>query len=344
MIGALARTIMQNYAEIMRNRQTVEPKVTQVDVLIYDQFSNHCLANAVEPLRAANSQSRRRLYAWRYLTLDGAPVQSSSGLPITPEGRLSDSPGGDVLFVMPSYNFRAYDTAQNARALRKAARSYRLIAGMDTGSWLMAAAGLLDGLRATIHWDELVYFEEAFAQVTTVTDRVVVSGARITCGGATTAFDLVLDLIGTAHGQALRQDVAALFMVGARADPRAGQAGSAYHATGSAVVDAAIGRMRETIETPQPLPVLAAELGLSLRALQQLFQRHLRATPQSVYKRIRLLEARRFVETSRYSVAEITLRCGYHNGAAMTRAFVAEFGQTPRAIRTAVTIKRGSGL
>ena len=87
--------------------QSSQKSPAQIGVLLFERFSNHCLANAVEPLRAANTLSRRRLYAWRFLTPDGRPVTSSGGMPVLPEMRLADHPGGACLLVLPSYGFRA---------------------------------------------------------------------------------------------------------------------------------------------------------------------------------------------------------------------------------------------
>ena len=100
------------------------------NVLLFDGFSNHCLANMVEPLRAANTLSRQPLYAWRVQSLDGQPVQSSSGLRVTPDAALGQE-AGDVLVVMPSYGFLRLDTPQVMRVVKSAARHHRKLAGLD---------------------------------------------------------------------------------------------------------------------------------------------------------------------------------------------------------------------
>lgn len=310
-------------------------KSETVGVLLFPRFSNHCLANAIEPLRAANGFAGRALYDWQFLTLDGGPVRSSSGLPVMPGGRLADSPGGDYLFILPSYGMRDHAGPETTRALRAAARRFRALAGMDTGSWLMAEAGLLDGRRATIHWDELDQFAERFDRVEAVADTFVEDGDRLSCGGVTTTFELVLHLIGRTHGEALRIEVAALFTPAA-AVTRPDRMEKA--ATGSALVDRAVALMRLHLEEPLPLPALAARLGITQRRLEAECARHLGAPPRAVYRRLRLLAARRFVTQTGYSVAEIALRCGYRNPAAMTRAFQREFGTTPTALR-----RRGRG-
>ena len=72
----------------------------KIAFLLFDRFSNLCLANAVEPLRAANNVARRQLYDWRFVTLGGTPIESSSGIPVTPNAAFGTEGAGDLLFVL----------------------------------------------------------------------------------------------------------------------------------------------------------------------------------------------------------------------------------------------------
>ena len=65
----------------------------KIGFVLFDQFSNLCLANCLEPLRAANTFSSRNIYHWELLTLSGAAVESSSGIPVLPKADLSDAGG-----------------------------------------------------------------------------------------------------------------------------------------------------------------------------------------------------------------------------------------------------------
>lgn len=306
-------------------------RARSVALLLFEGFSNLCLANAVEPLRAANTLSRRRLYSWRHLALAADPVRSSSGLPVQPE-RLAGQPGGDYLFVMPSYGYEHLDTGELRRTLRAAATSYGTLVGLDTGSWLLASAGLLNGRRATSHWDILAQLGEAFPEVEVVDDRFVIDGDRISCGGATTTLELMLALIEAHHGAALALEVAALFMYGER-DPRVDPL---FHMPPHRTVQAAAALMRRNVERPLTIGEIAKGLGLGQRALETAFRSSSGTTPAGAYRRIRLNEARRLLEQTRQGVAEIAERCGYADATAMTRAFRREFGLAPRDLRRAV--------
>ena len=181
---------MPYYPCIMQRWKKSDQRTQRVAVLLFDEFSNHCLANLIEPLRAANMLSGRRLYDWQHLSLDGRAVVSSSGLEIRPEAPLEFAQG-DMLAVIPSYGFRRFARDDTARALRAASDRFGIVMGLDTGSWLMARAGLLDGRRATIHFDELAGFAEAFPQVEAEVERFVIDGNRITGSGAMATFALI---------------------------------------------------------------------------------------------------------------------------------------------------------
>jgi transcriptional regulator GlxA family with amidase domain len=320
---------MQYCLKTMRDWQKSDHTPRKIGVLLFQRFSNHCLANAVEPLRAANTLIGRRVYDWAYLSMDGRAVTSSSGLPVAVGAALSAGGGGEALWLLPSYGYRDFATPASSRALRTAATRYRVVVGMDAGSWLLAAAGLLNARRATIHWDEHDAFHEAFPEVDVRRSRFEIDGERWTCGGAMTAFELVLHMIGQHHGEALRLEVAALFMASHGGAAAGGQGLRAR----SGQVAAALELMRERLEEPLSIPALGRALGMSGRRLEALFRADLGAGPARVYRRIRLLAARRYVEQTGLSVAEISLRCGYADPAAMTRAFGAEFGVTPRELR-----------
>lgn len=299
----------------------------QVGVLLFDGFSNHCLANTVEPLRAANMLSGRALYEWQFLALSTQVVTSSSGLQVAPHQALSQAQG-DLLVVMPSYGFLDHSGWKTQTALRAAVDRFNTLIGMDTGSWLLAEAGLLDHHRATIHWEELTAFSERFPDIEAVRERYVIDRARITCSGAMAAFDLVMHMIGRDQGQALALEVAQLFMTRDSARSHAGGAGST-----STFVNRALAVMQENLEQPLSIPEVARRIGRTQKVLEARMKADLGATPAQVYRRLRLNLARKLVIETDLPIAEVALRAGYDDPSAMTRAFRSEFGASPRALR-----------
>lgn len=301
----------------------------EIAVLLFNRFSNYCLANTVEPMRAANDALGRTAYRWRLLSLDGEPVTSSSGMQLMPDGKLSDVPGGDALFILPSYAYRTYGTPACLDALRAAARRFETLAGLDAGSWLLAEAGLLNGYSATIHFDEFDRFFERFPEVTARRERWIVDRDRMSAGGATTAFELVQHLIASTHGASVSIEIAGLFMQGEDGDRP-----HERKTPGDRRVQRALALMRGNLENTLSVAELARAAGCRQRDLEGRFRRSFGATPRTVYRQLRMAEALRLVRDGDLSIAEIALRCGYADSSAFTRAFRATHGKAPRNLVT----------
>lgn len=308
--------------------KTPQPTAT-IGVLIFEQFSNLCLSNCLEPLRAANAVSGRAVFDWRILTLDGAPVQSSSGVEVLPQGALGAAGRFDYLFVLASYDHTHHDRAPVRRALRDAAQRTATMVAMDSAPWLLASAGLLSGRRATIHWDLLDSFAERFLDVRVERAHDLRDGPVITCAGAMSALDTVLTLIAARLGSSARLDIEDLFM---QRDPPLTPSDDS-RPPGDALVRRAVGHMRETVEQPLNLAGLARHLSCQPRTLDRRFRAALGAPPGTVYRHLRLAEARKMLEGTTLGIAEIAVRCGYESSAAMARAIRRHYGQTPTALR-----------
>ncbi|MFT6676856.1 MAG: transcriptional regulator GlxA family with amidase domain [Sulfitobacter sp.] len=311
----------------MQNWKKSEAEPIQIGLLLFDGFSNHCVANMIEPLRAANMLGQQRYYRWRYLTVTGAVAQSSSGLNIVPEAALSEA-RGDLLLVAPSYGFRTLTGPSVIRGLRAAARRFDRIAGLDTGAWLLAEAGLLDGHRATIHPEELTALAEEFPKIEVERARYVMDGTRITCSGAMAAFDLALQMVVQGQGAALALAVEQLFVTrDATSVPVAPVVGRGR------LVRAAIAVMNAHLEQPLTILEIAGVLGCKQRRLEAAFLAETTLTPQGVYRRQRLILARKLAETTSLPLTEVAMRAGYRTPSAMSRAFKGAFDLTPSEAR-----------
>ena len=300
----------------------------QVSLLLFDQFSNLCLANCIEPLRAANMQGTEQAFDWAILSADGTPCQSSSGLDVLTQPALLTLGQTDYLFVMASYGHEDHDTVATRRLLRTAARQAKVVVGLDAGPWLLASAGLLDGRRATVHWDLLDTFAERFLGVDVERARLVRDGPIVTCAGAMSALDLTLGLIAEHLGMAARLDVETLFLHG---DPPVGQGDAAQMS--DPLVQRALDLMRDAVERPLSLSDLSRALSCQPRTLDRRFRARLGAPPGTVYRHFRLATARKLIEDSRLGIAEIAVRCGYESPAALTRAIGRHYGTTPSGLR-----------
>ena len=190
------------------------PETQNFAFLLVEEFSHLAFSCAVEPLRIANLVSEQDLYSWTILSEDGETATCSNGIVTQVNGGILSIDKCDRLFVLSGINMRAHVTRGLLAALRRERALGTQIGALCSGAWLLAGAGLLTGHSATIHWEELAAFAEAFPEVSVQRERYVIDGDRITGTGAMASFDLMMWLIARDHGEALRQDVAALFMSG----------------------------------------------------------------------------------------------------------------------------------
>ena len=311
----------------MQSWKISDRKPRQIAFLLFPRFSNHVLANALEPLRAANTFLGQEIYRWKLLSPDGAPVHTSAGMRVTPDAAFGNDESGDTLVLLPSYGYANFATPSFNLRLRAASGRFHSVIGLDSGAWLMAAAGLLAGHRATIHYDELDRFAETFPDIAVERARWIDEGNRATAAGAVAAFELVMARLAQAHGAALTLEIGALFSATGEGDGPLGRSLSDPH------VRRAIATMEAEVEKPRPIEEIASAAGCNQRTLETRFQRSFGASPQKIYRWVRLTAARRMIRETTLSITEIAGRTGYEDASAFARAFKAEFGQSPRAAR-----------
>ncbi len=306
-----------------------------LDILALPDLSLLCLASTLEPLRAANRVAGRTLYGWRLLSPDGAAVSTSSGLPIPVEGKFNSESVRDALIVVASFNVFRHSTPALLAGLRRAVRRGGPLGGVEAGAWVLALAGLLDGRRATTHWEDLEEFAGRFPNIDVRRDRFVVDGPRFTTGGASPALDMMLNLIRARQGYALALDVASIFIYDqsrAAEDPQPmvslGRLG--WH---EPRVSAAIRLMEERVERPLAIPAIAKRAGVGARTLEGLFLRTVGMPPRDYYLALRLNAGRRLVLESRKSMTEIAATTGFGSASAFARSFRSRFGESPREAR-----------
>lgn len=303
---------------------------SQVDVLLLPEFSLMSLAATVEPLRAANRVSGQELYRWRLFSKDGAATHTSSRIPIQVHGAFAADAPRDVLIVVAAFNARRHASPILAD-LRQVARRGLPIGGIESGSWAMAQAGLLDGYRATTHWEDLEEFSAAFPAIDVVPDRYVVDRRRFTAGGAAPALDMILSMVRAHHGLAVALDVASVFIYDQRqtAEDQQRIVSVGRLATNDPQLAETIRCMQGHLEEPLPIAAIARRVGLSVRALQLRFRAKLGTSPHDYYLDLRLAAARRMLQHTEHSAVEVGTACGFGSGSAFARAFRARYAMSP---------------
>jgi AraC family carnitine catabolism transcriptional activator len=304
--------------------------------LLLEQFSLMAFSSASEPLRVANVLAGRALYEWRLVSVDGEPVTSSNGMTSIVQDGLGPAPGADLVVAFASWDHQRVASRRVSAWLRRAAARGAWVGGVDTGSYALARAGLLDGCRATIHWELLDTFRSHFPQVTVTQDVFVVDGRRFSAAGGTACMDLMLHLINTQHGHALAAAVSDQFIYGHRRAPDASQRMALEDrlATGNGRILAAVAAMEAHIEDPLATTELARRAGVSQRELERLFTRWLGTTPGTYYRRLRLERARSLLEQTDQAITDVAVGCGFGSLAGFSRAYKARYGKPPSGARS----------
>ena len=193
-------------------RVAVEPSRQRSFVfLLLDNFTLLSFTAAIEPLRIANRMSGQTLYRWSVVADGGQDVRSSCGVTIRIDTALEDVHRDDVVMVCGGIDVREATTPTVKNWLRRVARKGSVVGGLCTGAHTLAAAGLLDNRRATIHWENRDGFLEEFTETDLTKSVFVIDGNRLTAAGGTSSLDLVLTMIADDHGKDLANAVAAIF-------------------------------------------------------------------------------------------------------------------------------------
>jgi transcriptional regulator GlxA family with amidase domain len=303
-----------------------------IALLVLPQASILEVASALDPLRNANRQLGHEAYRWRVVSPDGAPVPLTCGIELPSSGPLSHSVGADALIVIAGYRLAEVATRPLIRNLRRIAPRFQMVGGIDAAPWVLARAGLLDGHRATVHWEDLEDLAASHPNIDIVPDRFVIDRNRVTISGAAPAADFMLHLIRARHGAALARQVALSFLTQARPGHEP-QIAEAQDPVLDRRVALALARMEARIDTPEPAAVTAQAVGLSPRRLETLFRAALDTTPAAHALGLRLQAARRMLTDTGHPLAEVALRTGFSSPSTLSRAFKARFGQPPGSLR-----------
>ncbi|MBP7000150.1 GlxA family transcriptional regulator [Amaricoccus sp.] len=299
--------------------------------LLLDQFTLIAFACAIEPLRLANRISGRTLYEWRVVSETGAPVASSNGVQVVADAGLVDAGRDATVIVCGGLGIKAAVTRPVLTWLRRESRRGIAMGSVCTGAHALARAGLLDGRRCTIHWENRDGFEEEFPEIALTHTVYVVDGNRFTAAGGTASADLMLHLIARRHGPEIAMLVAdQMIHTGLRSD-RDEQRLSIPTRIGVRHPKLAtiLARMEGNIEEPISPAQLAEDVGLSARQLERLFRRYLNRSPKRYYMELRLQRARNLLLQTDMSVINVALACGFASPSHFSKCYRALYQTTP---------------
>ena len=296
------------------------------------------MTSAVEPLRMANRLSGRMFYQWRTIGETGEDVVASDGLSVNAEYSIDDPDVFSDLDIIIVCGGRRIDESTTEPVLRwlKLADKHGIVLGaVCTGSYVLAKAGLLDGYRCSVHWENIASLADLFPSVSVSRNVYTIDRNRYTSSGGTAPVDMMLHLVRMQLGGDVSAGVAEQFVYERARQPDDPQRVPLRHTIGnqSEKLIVAVELMEANIREPISQIELAEYVGLSQRQLQRIFQHYLMSTPSRHYLQIRLLRARELLRQTRLSLVEVASVTGFVSSSHFSKSYKELYGQSPSSER-----------
>jgi transcriptional regulator GlxA family with amidase domain len=336
-------------AELPSN-SAMRKRTRQVWFVVFPESELLDLSGPWSVLGYANEVAQRTIYETRLFTPSGGSVRTRHGLVLAGAQSITDAAAmrgaaPDTLVIsggarsnglsMPEQRFAAW--------LREHHRRVSRIVSVCTGAFALGEAGLLDGRRATTHWQFRAELRERFPRARVEHDDIFLRDGRIwTSAGITAGIDLMLALVEEDHGHTMAMTVAKGLVLFLR---RSGQQAQfsmmlerqgreATHMRGFSAL------VLEHLDERLSVERLAQLSGMSTRTLSRWCERELGERPAELVRRLRLEEARRLLEQTGLPLKAIAAQTGIGDSSTLWRVFMRSLGVTPAQYRAGFAIKQ----
>jgi transcriptional regulator GlxA family with amidase domain len=305
------------------------PGPRRVALIVYNGVLSLDVTGPVEVFSMANDELTRRPaarpYAIEVLGLTGDTVRTTSGLRLGVDRDCYSAPAGiDTLIVAGGDVHPAATDERLRRWLLRTAPKLRRLASVCSGSFVLAEAGLLDGLRATTHWAATEFMQRRYPQIRVEADAIFVRDGRVcTSAGVTAGIDMSLALVEEDHGHEVALAVARRLVVFLQRP--GGQSQFSRHLAAQAPTGPLRGVAEWIVEhlgSDLSVESLAARAAMSPRNFARVFVRELGSTPAKFVELARIDAARRSLENGCLSVEEAAAAAGFHSAEQMRRTFL----------------------
>lgn len=302
-------------------------------IIVTPSFNSFATMGFIDPFRVSNYLEGRQVFRWRFFSETGGSCIASNGIGVDSEpisAREGYTP--DIVLISSSWTPENYGTQKIQFALRGWARAGATVAGLDTGAFIMAQAGMLENRRATVHYEHVDAFRETYPNTEVVEDLFTFEGLYLTCCGGTAAVDFALHILQGTYGSALANAASRYIF-----HPELRKHGTWQQPTGAeplgATVPSTVKRviriMEQNLEEPLSIPQICAQIGVSHRQVDRLFSLYIKKTPALYYRDIRLDRARGLVTQTELSITEISVASGFSSQVHFSRAYKDRFGLPP---------------
>lgn len=312
--------------------------IRNIVMLAFEDAQILDVTGPLEIFAGVNDERREPAYRITLLAGRAGALRTTSGVKLVADGAWQDLPKTiDTLMVAGGEGTRAaLRSAPLRQAIVDGAARARRVASVCSGAFLLAAAGLLKGKRATTHWRSTADLARAFPDVAVEPDAIYVRDGRIwSSAGVTAGMDLALALVREDFGDAMALAVArrhVLFLM-----RPGGQSQFSAHLAAEAHGEGRLAKLLRWIPEHVGDALDVATLAERARMSERNFARQFRAetgqTPAHYVECVRIDAARRLLTQSRLSVAVIARRAGFGSEERMRRAFQRHLTVSPSAFR-----------
>ncbi len=312
--------------------------MARVVIVVFDGVQTLDLTGPAEVFATAGRVRGQPVYEIVIASVEGGELVTSCSLPIRTRKLSALRPQrGDTIVVAGGDTApitQAISDPRLARWLRRAAPIAQRITSVCSGAFVLAAAGLLDGKRATTHWSACDQLAKLFPAVEVDRNAIFVTdGTTWTSAGVTTGIDMALALVEEDHGRALADEIAARLVLYMRRPGYQSQWSDALVAqAGTDPLGPTIAWARANLEKAD-LETLARRAGLSPRTFHRRCLEQLSTTPAKLLDKLRVERARALLAASDLPAKSLAASCGFSSTARMKRAFQRELGLGPRQYR-----------
>jgi transcriptional regulator GlxA family with amidase domain len=313
--------------------------VREVSFIMENGFQVMGLA-ALSAFEFVNESLGSEAYRLTVMSESGGIIRSSLGIGIETQP-LTDFPDtlmvvGELLPQPSSPGLRDY--------IGRAGIHSRRVAGVCTGAFLLAEAGLLDGRAATTHWAHARALRERFPNIMVDEDRIFLRDGNIwTSAGMSSAIDLTLALIEDDHGVEMSREIARKLVVYHRRPGGQSQFSALLEMEPrSDRVRRALIYAKENLRNPLTVEELAEAASLSPRQFGRVFREETGRSPAKAVERLRVEAARAMLEEGRHHLDTVARDTGFSDRDRMRRAFLRFFGQPPQSLRRGLRLVDGA--
>ncbi len=286
----------------------------------------------IDPFRVANYLNGHPIYQWDLYSLEGGLLAASNGIEVNSLALKRGGKPPDMAVVSASWTpEESYGNPLDG-VLRRWARFGTTLVGLDTGAFILGASGLLNGYRATAHYEHIDALIETFPDITVTEDLYVVDRDRLSACGGLAASDLALQVLRARIGDAETNAVARYVFHDRLRPENARQLPGRTEPLGAMAPQAlrrAIQVMEDNLEESIAIPSIASRANVSQRQLERLFRDCVGRSPTQYYSDIRLDRARGLVTQTEIPLREVAYASGFNSPEHFSRAYKTRFGLPP---------------